>query len=128
MTYTFEDATPAKLAGTGRKAEPNPFTDVIALIALKTDEKTGKPLAKSFIETHEDAEGKRTTAINRIKRLTSEAGEKNTPPVTVRVHTEPVMVKDGKGKETESPTQVRVTIWTVKRQIRPKTENGTAAK
>jgi hypothetical protein len=77
----FVDATfvPQK-GGTGRKSEPNPYTDIIAQIALKTDEKTGKPLAKGFLIKDDDD---LKTAVNRAKRQLSKAGAENATPVTV---------------------------------------------
>lgn len=115
MTIVFADAKPLTVAGPGRTAEPNPFTEVIKEIALVTD-KEGKPVAKSFTVTHEPTEDARKAAIAKVKRQTSKAGEKNTPQVTVYVAGTPVQVK---GKD--SATETTVTFWTVKRQSRPRT-------
>lgn len=119
MTIVFADAKPLTVAGPGRTAEPNPFTDVIKAIALVTD-KEGKPVAKSFTVTHEGTEEARTKAVRKIKSQTSKAGEKNVPAVTVYVVGTPA--KTGpKGKETDSATDTVITFWTVKRQSRPRT-------
>lgn len=124
--YTFEDATPVKVEGTGKKPQPNPFTDVIAAIALKV--KDGKPVAKSFpvVVTGDNDEVKaanRKTLENRIRRQMSEAGEKNSTPVTVRT-----AFADAKNEKGEPiPDTVRVTFWTVKRQSRPKPATQTAS-
>jgi hypothetical protein len=113
MSYEFQDSAPVKIQGTGRKAEPNPFTDVIKAIALKTTKVDGKdtPVAKSFTEKHED--GARDKTVARIKRLLSEAGAANDPAVTVPSAATPVQVK---GKD--SNTETVITFWTVKRQVR----------
>jgi hypothetical protein len=114
MTIVFADAKPLTVAGPGRTAEPNPFTEVIKAIALVKD-KEGKPVAKSFTVTHEGTEEARKSAIAKVKRQTSEAGKKNTPAVTVYVSGTPVQVK---GKD--SATDTLITFWTVDRQSRPR--------
>lgn len=113
---TFEDAAPVKSTGTGRKADPNPFEDIVKSIAGK---KVGKndngtdpesPLAKKFTQTLSGNEDEDKTTLNRIRRQLQDAGNLCNPQVTVRVHTEP---KDKKN--------VAVTFWTVKKQARPRT-------
>ncbi len=127
MTYTFEDAEPIKAEVAPKEKAPNPFKDVVAAIALKTNPETKKPLAKAFKETFEDADD-RKTIVGRVKRLTSEAGAANDPAVTVRVDdktlSEPVV--DAKGNIKTLGT-ILFTIWTVKRQMRPKTATQTAS-
>jgi hypothetical protein len=121
MSFEFQDAEPIKVQGTGRKAEPNPFTEVIAAIALKTKVVDGKvvPVAKAFTLTHEGTEEARKTAIARTKRQLSDAGAANDPAVTVPSTPAPVKVGP-KGKEKDSATETVVTFWTVKRQTRPR--------
>jgi hypothetical protein len=82
---------------------------------MKTVKQDGKdvPVAKSFVETHEKGDDVRKTVIARIKRQMSEAGEKNTPQVTVNVNAVPAAGKD-------AATKTVVTFWTVKRQSRPR--------
>ncbi len=114
----FVDATfvPQK-GGTGRKAEPNPYTDIIAAIALKTDEKTDKPVAKGFLVADDDT---LPTVVARAKRQLGAAGRENTPPVTV-IST--VTATTTKGKKLFS-------FWTVKqhapRTRKPKVDESTA--
>ncbi len=116
MSYVFEDAEPVAVTGTGRKAEPNPFTEVIAAIAMQTDEKTGKPVAKRFVQ--EAMPNDRKTAENRIKRQMSEAGAANKPPVTVRVDVQDLPTTS---KAKDAAQRFQVTFWTVRRQERPRT-------
>lgn len=127
-TLTFTDATyvPAP-GGPGRSKDPNPFTTsgVIAEIALKVDGK-GKPLAKAFSITHGDVtkdNGKDCKLVaGRYKRLLSEAGDANSPAVTVK------SVVTSKGS---SKTESTITFWTVKKIKHAKketpTENAAAA-
>jgi hypothetical protein len=118
---TFEDATPVKRVGTGGKtAAPNPYVDVIAAIALKTDDQ-GNAIAKRFTlhAGHQDVLG---TLINRAKRQLSAAGKNNTPAVTVRtdvsdVETTEVQLKPGQPKTLDH--SVKVTFWTVKKYNAP---------
>lgn len=126
-TLTFEDAEyVAPAGGPGRSKGPNQFTSVVAEIAMKVDDKTKKPIAKGFTFQHAaviDKDGKEVAAaveardkeIKRFKRLLSDAGESNTPQVTVRAVSAPVK-NPVNGKA--SATSTRVTFWTTKRQIR----------
>jgi hypothetical protein len=116
MTITFEDAAPVKSSAPGRPARPNPFTEVIAAIALKTDTE-GKPLAKSYIEKH--TAGEREKVVKRVKRELSAAGHANNTAVTVCSSAEPVKT-GAKGKEVDSETDTRITFWTTKLQVRPR--------
>lgn len=116
----FEEAEYVKPEGTGRKADPNPFLDVVADIALKTDPKTGKPVARATVIEH--VEGDRDKAVGRIKRRLSEAGAQNDPPVSVPAVARPVVNPVNK---KESATKTRITFWTTKRQERPRKSETT---
>lgn len=116
-TLEFADAEPIQSAGPGRKAGPNPYSDIIASIALKTKEDGKTPIAKAFTATHE-ADG-REKAVDAIRRKMSAAGDANDPKVTVKVVGTPVM-KGPKGRQTESNTETLVTFWTVTKQSRPR--------
>lgn len=98
--------------GTGRKREPNPYTDVIAAIALKTND-AGKPVAKGFpIDDNADT----AKIVARAKRQLAEAGKTNKVPVTVIGKTGPLKDKNGKvvaGK-------LLFSFWTVNPQKRPR--------
>ncbi len=121
MSMVFEKAEAIPQSGSGRKAEPNPFTEIIAEIALKKDD-SDKPEARAFTQEYshdgsEQAEKEYVTLQNRIKRQMSEAGAANNPPVTV-----PVRFSDSAPVKNKKNTHaVRVTFWTVKRQERPRT-------
>jgi hypothetical protein len=122
----FEDATyVAPKGGPGKTADPNPYTDVIKLIALKQDDK-GKPIAKKFTISHAATPDARKQAVNKAKRQLSNAGKGNYPAVTVPSVEVPVKLPI-KGKKfdendpttyTESDSQTQVTFWTVPRQVR----------
>lgn len=120
MSFDFQDAEPVAVTGTGRKAAPNPFTDVIASIAMKTGE-NGKPLAKAFVA--EALPDDRATAEGRIRRQMGEAGAANDPAVTVRLHIEDIP-QTGKGAAASKVEKFKVTFWTVKRQTRPRTASA----
>lgn len=112
MTIEFKDAEYVKPQGTGRKAEPNPYTDIIAHIALQTTP-DGKPVTKMFVLEH--APGERDKAIARVKRKMSDAGADNVPPVTVVAVGTPVKNPVNQ-KVSETKTEIR--FWTTKRQER----------
>lgn len=121
----FVDAEPIVNAP-GRKAADNPFSEVIAAIAGKTNKETGKPVAKSYVETHEA--GARDKMQNRVRRLLSDAGDALNPAVTVRTAFVPIKVKDVKGNETDSDTQTAVTFWTRSKIVKKSTDvAGTAS-
>jgi len=83
MTLEFVDAEPVAISrgGAGRKAQPNPFAEVVAAIALKTNPATGKPVAKAVpIPTGTDDEVKKTVA--RMKAQVSKAGLLCNPQVS----------------------------------------------
>ncbi len=119
MSLTFNDAEPVNTVA-GRKAEPNPFHEVIANIAGRTDN-GGQPIAKSFVLEHEEVKTAedREKHIGKTRRQLADAGNRLDTPVTVRIHAEPV-TKGPKGRETESSTQTKITFWTVKKQLRPR--------
>lgn len=120
-TYEFADAAPVKVSSKGRPAKPNPFTDVIKTIALKTVKTDGvdQPVAKSFVQKHEGTEEARKKVLAKVKSQLSRAGEKNDPPVTVFSTATPV--KTGpKGREKDSDTDTQVTFWTVPRMFKPR--------
>jgi nucleotide-binding universal stress UspA family protein len=111
MTFTFVDAAPVKVTGTGRIAEPNPFADVIKAIALQV-KKIGNdslPVAKAVTLTaaNED-EAKKTLA--KVKRQLAEAGRANDPQCSV-------LTNVAKGKK---PTETVLTFWTVALISRPR--------
>ena len=123
MTINFVPTEPvARTGGPGRTAEPNPFTDAVQSIAMKTNPKTGKPLALEFNTDHANRGNNAdqyTKWEGKLKRQLSQAGAASTPPVTVISAIEPV--KTGpKGKEVDSPIKSTVTFWTVARQLRPR--------
>lgn len=117
---TFTDAAPVKrVFSGGKQPKPNPFVDVVAHIALETNE-DGDAIAKMFILTHDvsgygDSKDIVATDINRVKRQLSQAGKNNDPKVTVRISTEDVsaeeQVKPGQPKTMIYRT--KVTFWTV---------------
>lgn len=122
----FTDAEPIVNAP-GRKAADNPFTEVIAAIAGKTNPNTGKPLAKSYVETHKA--GERDKVQNRVRRQLGDAGDALDTPVTVRSAFVPVKVKDAKGKDTNtnSETETTVTFWTRDKIVKKAAEVTTAS-
>ncbi len=111
MSYQFEDATPVTITGTGAKKMDNPFTEIVSQIAWKNG-KDGKPIAKAFIEEHEDNAEIMKTIHGRIRRLMSEAGRALEVPGTVRIAFERVAAG------------TKVTFWVVKLQERPRTEKA----
>ncbi len=121
MSLVFSDAVPVATAGPGRNSSPNPYTDIIAAIALKTQDVDGKtvPVAKLFPFSHDADPGKRKKEIERIKRQLSAAGHANTPDVSVMTHVAPVKV-GAKGKETDSLTDSVMTFWTIPPIVRPR--------
>ena len=109
MEFVDAEFVPQK-GGTGRKAGPNPYTDVVKEIALKVDEKTGKPVAKGFlIDDNADLD----KVVARAKRQLSDAAK--LAKVTV-VST--VVDSKMKGKKLFS-------FWTVK-QHAPRTRKPKA--
>lgn len=116
--FEFVDAEPIPAApsGGGRVAEPNPYTDVIASIALKVDKK-GKPLAKAFILSHGEDADSAGKAVRKVRRQLSDAGDNNTPRVTVPTRDKPYT--DSKTGELV-PGKTLITFWTVARQERPR--------
>lgn len=104
--FEFQAAAPV------RRAEPNPFTDVVSSIAGKVE--NGKPVARSFKVSGEHATEK---ALTKYTKQLQEAGKNLPTPVTVRVSHN--VTNDPKTK-TSSGT---VTFWTVPQIVRkPKTK------
>jgi len=99
----FAPAKPVKqtrnVANTREKME-NPFTAVIAEIALQMD--ADGPVARSYVREYEE-DGKKT-ALNRDRRQLSEAGHDNDPMVTVRWNVEDIK-EPLKGRKTFDPTK-----------------------
>jgi adenine-specific DNA methylase len=113
----------APAGGPGRSKAENPFTDVIADIALKLDP-NGKPLARALVFEHEDRSAEDSNfkrLVNGFKRQLSDAGANNDPQVTVMSVITPVANPVNK---KESATKSKLTFWTVKRQTRTKKSNG----
>jgi hypothetical protein len=121
MSFNFADAEPVKSSAPGRTKEANPFTEIIAAIALKTKDKNGAqvPVAQAFSMDIPTDEAESKKATDKVKRQLSEAGQANTPKVSTRTDVQPV--KDAKGKVV--PGKVTVTFWT----IPPITRTRTAA-
>ncbi len=114
--FDFEDAQPVtRPFSGGKQAEPNPFTDIIAAIALKVNQDTGKPVAKSFVITHDDEESV-IKDRRKVTRQTSQAGRNNDPQVTVRISftDENDIIKSGPNQGNVRTYRTRVTFWTVK--------------
>jgi hypothetical protein len=122
----FEDAAPVQRGRGGRPGTPNPYTDVVAAIALQTYpdgtvikgvDVSGQPIAKTFTLTHESADAVKTDR-QRVNRLMSEAGGKNDPQVTVRVAHEDANTEEQRrpGQAKETVYRTRVTFWTTKRK------------
>lgn len=110
----FIDATyVAPAGGVGRTKEPNPYTKVIAEIALKTDPKTDKPLAKGFLMNDDDT---LKANVSKAKRQLADAGKTNEPAVSVISKTTTAL--DGKGKEIAG--KVLFSFWTGPQQKRPR--------
>ena len=107
-SFTFDDAEVVPgTGGGGRPAAENPFTGIVAAIALKTTD-NGKPVAKSFVVSSDDTE-QHVTDLNRVKRQLADAGKANDPAVSVQVRA-----------NVETPTRSTVTFWTIKRIVRTK--------
>jgi len=106
MNLEFSDATPDVRTVAAREKTPNPFTEVIASIALKTYE--GRPVSKSFDAPIPEGDEPQTFG-NRLKRQLEDAGAANVPPVTVPVRLS--FPEAGK---------VTVRFWTTKKIYRPK--------
>ncbi len=125
MSFDFQDAEPIKSTRTGTRKEHNPFTDVIAAIALKKNE-NDKPLAKTYtIDKLNDKA--HASYMLKIRRQLSEAGAANDPSVTVPVRDTPAkLVVAGKVTSKDDPTKTRITFWTVPRQNREKKNTDTA--
>lgn len=119
----------APAGGPGRTKGPNPFTDVIAAIALQKDDKD-KPVARAFTFEHTDRNAEDSNLrklVSGYKRQLSEAGADNDPAVTVMSVVNPVTVTV-KGKPQESAIASKLTFWTVPRQTRkPNGANGTTS-
>jgi hypothetical protein len=103
---TFDDADVVVNTNGGRNKEFNPYTDVIAAIALKTNPETGKPVAKKFVLTTPKDESDKT-ALARVRRQLSDAGKNNDPSVSVQVRDEAT------GTGTNA-----ITFWTIKRIVK----------
>lgn len=112
MSYTFKQAEPIAITGTGAKKADNPFAEAVAGIAWKNDPKTGKPLALSFTEEY-DAENA-DKIKGKIRRLMKDAGDALETPGTVR--TAVIDTKNDKGIVTGGT----ITFWVVKLQERPR--------
>jgi hypothetical protein len=82
----FTDAVPVKTNNPGRAKQPNPYAEIIAEIALKTQKHEGNtvPVAKTFLHNH-TADETGAKDLLKQRRLLQEAGPVNTPPVSVRV-------------------------------------------
>lgn len=107
MTFAFEDADVINTNAGGKSKGENPFTAVVAQIAMKKGEK-GKPVAKAFTVTSPDADSHKTD-VNRVRRQLTEAGKDNNPTVSVQSRVTPT---EGK------PNTSVVTFWTIKRIVR----------
>jgi hypothetical protein len=119
-TITFEDATPIEREWRGgRKAEPNPFADVVASIANQTDSE-GTPVAKRFRLAAEDATAPEVKKA--LSQLQSAGVLYNATHPDSRISVQkPVEIKDG---------QAVITFWTlpfVARPRKPKSEEVTPA-
>lgn len=112
----FSPSKPVKKAftpGSGRKPEVNLYTPEVTKIALKKD-KDGVAVALSTVITHKDQDSIKKDRA-RVKRQLSEAGDAQTPPVSVRS-----AIEDGKDKLTSV-----VTFWTISKIVKtPKVENA----
>lgn len=118
MSFEFVTAEPVKRNVPGRTAEPNPFTDVIADIALKVDD-AGKPLARKFVLDVPGNEDEKFKIMAKVRRQLTKAGHDNDPEVTVFCDFAPHVTGHGVAKKTHTDKCV-VTFWTVKRQLRPR--------
>lgn len=111
-SYTFEDAAPVKPVGGGRKSDPNPFIDIVAEIAGKTDD-NGQPVAKSFVMKvpaylPDEQTGAASEKLNpEVTKARRQLGAANPDPEKYRVSRpfEEITVAFGR-KHT------RITFWT----------------
>lgn len=108
MSFTFEDVEYNNTNAGGRAKGVNPFSEVIAEIALKTDPKTKKPLVKAFTIASTSAD-EHVTDVNRARRQLVEAGKDNDPTVSVQSRAVPM--------KSAEHTSV-ITFWTIKRIVR----------
>lgn len=131
----FEQTTPVTRVKTGGKTPAdNPFKKAVADIALKvytpenapTPAAIGKPIALSFVQTHEDEAAVKTDR-NRVRRQTSDAGKFNDPRVTVYVDFADANTEEGSGKSKVTHYASKVTFWTVTRQTRKAKDKSPAA-
>lgn len=102
----------------GKQAAPNPYADAVKGIALKTNEKTGKPLALAFPLPHADAESVVKDRA-RVERQLVNAGLALDPPVTVRRDFAEANVVTGTGKDKKTAYASMVTFWTIPKIDKP---------
>lgn len=110
MDIKFTPAEPVKSKGAGRKPAENPFTEIIAEIALK-ESKPSVPVAMSFTQEFDGTDEGYSKLVEKIRYQTSKAGADNLPPVTVRV------AHKREGKKAE------FTIWTKARETRKRKDS-----
>lgn len=98
MSFSFEDAAP-----TTGKFEPNPFTEVVASIALKVNPETGAPVAKKFTTTADDK------SIGKMIRQ-----------IRAAAHQANCTAKADWSDRDEASKAVTITFWTIPQQTRPR--------
>lgn len=115
---TFVDASyiPPTATSGGRAPDPNPFLVAVAAIALKTDPKTTKPVAKAFTFYHDGSDADIVRKEAKFKRQLSAAGNTCEPPVTVR-----------SALGTVNATTSTLTFWTIPKIIQGSPEVTTTA-
>jgi len=111
LPLTFESASvPVETRG-GRKAEPNPYTDVVS--GLHADMvANGTQGALAF---HVPADGKSEkdvqAEIGRVVRQLHQVGANAEKPYTVRTKSEASSTQVGSGKSAQTVPTTKVTFW-----------------
>lgn len=108
MSIVFEPATPVARKTPGRVAEPNPYAEAVAGIALQVDDE-GQPKALAFVLEHSADPEQAKKDVEKVRRQIADAARKGEPKSTA--YSTPSEVKDSKGNVLLN--QTRITFWTV---------------
>jgi len=111
LPFVFESAeVPAETRG-GRKADPNPYTDVVTGLHAKLVETGNVEALKFHVSAFEKSEKDVQAESGKILRQLRQVGANATQPYTVRTKTDVSSTVVGKGATAKTIPTTLVTFW-----------------
>jgi hypothetical protein len=111
LPFTFtRTAVPQETRG-GRKADPNPYVDVVTGLYTEVVDKNTVEALSFHLPTEGKSEKDVATETGRVIRQLRAVGANAEKPYTVRTKSEPSSTSTGKGANAKTVPTILVTFW-----------------